>query len=143
MKNPLPDQASRESLAHTIAEIQNYLTCLGVSEKLSKDAPPSVLFRSLCKANDLPDKLSLFEDHQLHRLHEVLESKWKSLPLHVQNQRVIVNSYLVLLNLSWGHESILKWIKKQNTPYTELSYEQLKALSQSLERLYRKRFPAG
>ena len=139
--NSLPGQATRESLADTIAEIQNYMICFGITESTPTRAPSRIFFLSLCRANDFPESLSLFEDDQLVKLHRILKSKWEALPLQVQNQRVIVNSYLALLNTNWGNEIVLKWIKEQNTPFTELTYEQLKALSISLERIYKRKFP--
>lgn len=141
--NPLPSQATRESLVAVIAEIQNYMTCFGISGTTPARAPSSIFFLSLCRANDFPESLSLFEDDQLIKLHQILKSKWEALPLNVQNQRVIVNSYLVLLNTNWGNEIVLKWIKEQNTPFTELSYEQLASLSKSLELIYKRRFPSS
>jgi hypothetical protein len=127
---PLRYQEDRNwnSLADTIAEIQIYMTCLGVTRD-------GVIFRSLCRASGFPESWSLFEEVQLVELHQVLESKWKTLPNEVKNQRVIVSGYLSLLGIDWEHESILKWIKKQQTPFTELTHEQLEKLSKSLEHL--------
>jgi hypothetical protein len=115
-----------------LAEIQIYMTCFGVTQE-------DIFFQSLCRSKNFPESLSLFEDEQLQELHDTLESRWESLPLATQNQRVIVNSMLLLLGMSWKHESIIKWVKKQKTPFTELNYEQLQRLAVSLQSLEARR----